>query len=194
VADNRRCSGTTGKISKAEGCSVMGMIAVKEYKSLAEMQAGMLAARQRTMFAKPKPRPTLAAPVIRQIQRARDVPVPLPDVSTKDKATHEERIKGYLQDLNYKPFMREYIAKHAKRLGFDYDGVVGTSREGKVTLARQKIMWLVRKNYPQKSLPEIGRAFGDRDHTTVLHAVRKIEKMLAWGDPKVADLERWVGQ
>jgi chromosomal replication initiator protein len=34
-------------------------------------------------------------------------------------------------------------------------------------------MYLV-KEQTQKSLPEIGEAFGGRDHTTVLHAVRKI--------------------
>jgi hypothetical protein len=172
----------------------MGMIAVKEYTSLAEMQAGMLAARQRTMFAKFKPRPTLAGPVIRQIERARDVPVPLPDVSAEDKAAHDSRIMAFVTEKGRVPFLREYIACHAARLGFTYGDVIGTSRMRDVTLARQIIMWLVRKNYPQKSFPDIGRAFGDRDHTTVLHAVRKIEKMLTWGDPKVADLERWVNR
>ena len=32
------------------------------------------------------------------------------------------------------------------------------------------------KEMTQKSLPEIGSAFGGRDHTTVLHAVKKINK------------------
>jgi chromosomal replication initiator protein len=30
-----------------------------------------------------------------------------------------------------------------------------------------------------RSLPEIGRKFGGRDHTTVMHAVRKIEELMA---------------
>ena len=36
-----------------------------------------------------------------------------------------------------------------------------------------------------RSLPEIGRRFGGRDHTTVLHAVRKIED-LSGSDTKLA--------
>ena len=40
-----------------------------------------------------------------------------------------------------------------------------------------------------RSLPDIGRRFGGRDHTTVLHAVRRIEELKA-GDPALAaDLE-----
>ena len=46
-------------------------------------------------------------------------------------------------------------------------------RQAHIVLPRQVAMYLA-KELTQKSLPEIGDAFGGRDHTTVLHAVRKI--------------------
>ena len=41
---------------------------------------------------------------------------------------------------------------------------------------RQIAMYLAKKLTP-RSLPEIGRVFGGRDHSTVIHAVRTIEAM-----------------
>ena len=38
------------------------------------------------------------------------------------------------------------------------------------------------KQLTSRSLPEIGRRFGNRDHTTVLHAIRKIDELMK-GDP-----------
>ena len=46
-------------------------------------------------------------------------------------------------------------------------------KPAKIALPRQIAMYLA-KELTQKSLPEIGELFGGRDHTTVLHAVRKI--------------------
>jgi chromosomal replication initiator protein len=45
-------------------------------------------------------------------------------------------------------------------------------------------MWLA-KQITTRSLPDIGRRFGGRDHTTVLHAVRRIEALKA-EDPQIA--------
>jgi chromosomal replication initiator protein len=42
------------------------------------------------------------------------------------------------------------------------------------------------KTLTLRSLPEIGRRFGGRDHTTVLHAVRKIENLVG-NDTTTAD-------
>lgn len=49
---------------------------------------------------------------------------------------------------------------------------------------RQVAMWLA-KNLTPRSLPDIGRHFGGRDHTTVIHAVRRIDQMCA-DDPAFA--------
>ena len=46
-----------------------------------------------------------------------------------------------------------------------------------VVRPRQVAMYLA-KVLTLRSLPEIGRRFGGRDHTTVLHAVRKIEALV----------------
>ena len=50
-----------------------------------------------------------------------------------------------------------------------------------VARPRQVAMYLA-KALTSRSLPEIGRKFGGRDHTTVMHAVRKIEEL------KISDL------
>ena len=56
----------------------------------------------------------------------------------------------------------------------------GTQRNRNVSEARQMSMYLIRK-LTNLSLPDIGNEFG-KDHTTVLHAIRKVEAALKSGD------------
>ena len=53
---------------------------------------------------------------------------------------------------------------------------VSARRAREVARPRQIAMYLAKQLTP-RSLPEIGRRFGGRDHTTVIHAVRQIEKL-----------------
>lgn len=53
----------------------------------------------------------------------------------------------------------------------------GRSRERQVAYPRQLAMYLAKHLVSTSSLKEIGEAFGGKDHTTVLHAVRKIEQL-----------------
>lgn len=55
--------------------------------------------------------------------------------------------------------------------------IVGPSRIPKYLMPRQIACYLGRE-MTKLSLPEIGRKLGDRDHTTILHGVNKIEKQL----------------
>ena len=54
--------------------------------------------------------------------------------------------------------------------------ILSSRRTATVVRPRQIAMYLSKALTP-RSLPEIGRRFGGRDHTTVLHAVRKIEAL-----------------
>ena len=63
--------------------------------------------------------------------------------------------------------------------------LLSSRRTANVVRPRQVAMYLA-KVLTLRSLPEIGRRFGGRDHTTVLHAVRKIEN-LAGNDSALAE-------
>ena len=63
--------------------------------------------------------------------------------------------------------------------------LVSARRTQAIVRPRQIAMYLAKVMTP-RSLPEIGRRFGGRDHTTVLHAVRKIDE-LAKTDARLAD-------
>ena len=54
--------------------------------------------------------------------------------------------------------------------------------------ARQIAMYLS-KNLTSRSLPEIGRRFGGRDHTTVMHGVKRIEELKIQDGQVAEDVE-----
>ena len=62
----------------------------------------------------------------------------------------------------------------AEVFNFTIEQITGGSRRRPLVDARQIAMYVTR-NMTDLSYPEIGRAFSNRDHTTVIHAVRKIE-------------------
>jgi len=61
-------------------------------------------------------------------------------------------------------------------------------RTRSVARPRQIAMWLC-KQHTTRSYPDIGRRFGGRDHTTVLHGVRKIEELMPQDDQIARDVE-----
>jgi Bacterial dnaA protein helix-turn-helix len=66
----------------------------------------------------------------------------------------------------------------AKRYKVKRADILSARRTADVTLPRQIAMYLAR-TMTLRATTEIGRRFGNRDHTTVLHAVQKIERMRA---------------
>ena len=81
--------------------------------------------------------------------------------------------------------IQKVVSEH---FGLKQADLISPGRARALARPRQAAMWLA-KQLTTRSLPDIGRRFGGRDHTTVLHAVRRIDELRA-GDPQLArDLE-----
>jgi len=72
----------------------------------------------------------------------------------------------------------QVIGQTAAYFGLTIDDLCGSSRSRVLVTARQIAMYLCRE-LTDLSLPKIGQAFGGRDHTTVMHANRKIRELMA---------------
>jgi chromosomal replication initiator protein len=100
-----------------------------------------------------------------------------------------ETAQTLLQDLlrahDRKLTMEEIQRRVAEHYKIRLSDMSSARRARIVARPRQVAMYLA-KQLTSRSLPEIGRAFGGRDHTTVMHAVRKIEE-LCRGDASFAE-------
>ncbi|GDX34056.1 hypothetical protein LBMAG16_08870 [Actinomycetes bacterium] len=90
--------------------------------------------------------------------------------------------KTLLTDLltknTVKPRTDEQLLKEiADFVGFSVDEIKGKSRQRPLVTARQTAMYVVRE-LTELSYPAIARLFGGRDHTTVIHAVEKTQRVI----------------
>ncbi|MCQ4504139.1 chromosomal replication initiator DnaA, partial [Vibrio parahaemolyticus] len=76
----------------------------------------------------------------------------------------------------------------AEHYGMKQADLLSERRNRAVARPRQAAMWLA-KQLTTRSLPDIGRRFWGRDHTTVLQAVRRIEALRAEDSALSQDLE-----
>nr|WP_239554474.1 chromosomal replication initiator protein DnaA [Tenggerimyces flavus] len=72
----------------------------------------------------------------------------------------------------------QIMAQTSAYFGLSLDDLCGSSRSRVLVTARQIAMYLCRE-LTDLSLPKIGQQFGGRDHTTVMHADRKIRQLMA---------------
>ncbi len=75
------------------------------------------------------------------------------------------------------PGCLEILGEVARAMNLRPDDVLGGKRRPDLVLARQVSMYICRRKLGL-SYPELGRAFGGKDHSTVIHAIKKIKKIL----------------
>ena len=85
--------------------------------------------------------------------------------------------------------VRPSIAFAAQAWGVPVDSITSHGRSQSVADARALAMWMVRRAFGY-SYPELGRIF-ERDHTTCIVAVRKVERAIETGRPlRLAEIAR----
>lgn len=90
----------------------------------------------------------------------------------------QEVLRDLVPTLDAKPLTcDEIINRVASYGGHTRDDMIGPSRRQPLARFRQIAMYLCRE-YTDLSLPKIGKEFGGRDHTTVMHAVDKIKGLM----------------
>ena len=90
--------------------------------------------------------------------------------------TTQEVLRDLLRSNDQRLTVEEIQRKVAEYFNIKMSDMVSNRRMQNIARPRQVAMYMAKK-LTSKSLPEIGRKFGGRDHTTVLHAVRKIQEL-----------------
>ena len=66
--------------------------------------------------------------------------------------------------------------------GEEKEHILGPRRAINLARPRQVACYLIQEYRPRMSLPQIGEFMGDRDHTTIIHAIRRIRALLEYDD------------
>jgi chromosomal replication initiator protein len=107
------------------------------------------------------------------------IDLPTAEIAIRDLIRTREPRKVKIEDI------QRLVANHYNVSKAD---ILSSRRTASVVRPRQVAMYLS-KALTLRSLPEIGRRFGGRDHTTVLHAVRKIERLTSDDTGLAGDLD-----
>jgi chromosomal replication initiator protein len=100
----------------------------------------------------------------------------------------QECLADILRASDRKVTIDEIIRKVSDHYNLRMTDLLSPRRARSVARPRQVAMFLA-KTLTSKSLPEIGRRFGGRDHTTVIHAVKKIEELKSIDNQIAEDVE-----
>lgn len=90
----------------------------------------------------------------------------------------QDSLADILRASDRKVSIDEIQRKVAEHYNVKLADLVGPKRHRTIARPRQVAMYLC-KVLTTRSLPEIGRRFGGRDHTTILHGVKKVEELMA---------------
>ena len=183
ITGDRSPSGLDGmeeRLRSRLGCGLVADIHPTDY----ELRLGILESKLEQLGAQTTPRRVLEFLAHRITSNIRELEGALNRVvahaTLVGRPVTLETTQELLQDLlraNDRRISIEEIQKRvAEHFNIRVSDMHSARRARAVARPRQVAMYLA-KQLTSRSLPEIGRKFGGRDHTTVMHAVKKVEQL-----------------
>jgi hypothetical protein len=136
-------------------------------------------ARRARLFSPPPPKAPVKPPVFLYKGKPFDINDPIVD---PPKAAAIDPDKSPV----HRAVVRHIVRDVAEEFGFTQTEIMGRLKTKDVARARQIVMYLA-KRHSGHSYPEIGRRLGGRDHTTIMHGCRTIEREMQC-DPEMVGL------
>ncbi|SOC07875.1 chromosomal replication initiator protein DnaA [Rhodobacter sp. JA431] len=99
----------------------------------------------------------------------------------------QECLADILRASDRRVTIEEIQRKVAEHYNVRLSDMIGPKRLRTIARPRQVAMYLA-KHLTTRSLPEIGRRFGGRDHTTIMHGIRKIDELMATDQQLAEDI------
>ena len=100
----------------------------------------------------------------------------------------QDCLADILRASDRKVTIDEIQRKVSEHYNIRLSDMIGPKRSRTIARPRQVAMYLA-KSMTTRSLPEIGRRFGGRDHTTIMHGIRKIEELKAADSQLAEDID-----
>lgn len=142
------------------------IVAARQFTSAAEMRAHYAAVHQRCFNpVVVRPEPVVIEAAARFVTKkvplwlVKDIHFDSHMVEWRDRAGNQP--KAYLKD-------------RCRELDVLYRDMIGPDRRRPTVKVRQQLIWELHDKFGM-SFPALGRLFGNRDHTTMLHSVRRVE-------------------
>lgn len=141
--------------------------------SMLEVYHSEYMAVRRRLWGKPKKQ----KPLLPEIKLEEEIKKTAAELRHEKKISHAKYLDSLILEAAIlysnghvnvcKDIIRDVAGKH----GFVYSDIMKKSRDHKLVVARHEAVWAVKKAFPEKSYPALGKIF-KLDHSSCIHAVR----------------------
>lgn len=133
----------------------------------------------------------MAGPILVEVVPLPDLEPPGPDYGplTRQIETALKKIETVRAEKHIGPEVHVIQVTVAKFYGVALDHMLGSRRTVECTAPRMVAIYLSYLLCPHLSLPLLGKFFGGRDHTTILHSVRKITGLVVTNERLAGEIE-----